>query len=156
MDKEEGFGKSFADLAADPKGTVYVDKTFCKGKVRVLVLRGPFSLCAYIGIPEDHPFAGKDYDSVNLPVHGGLTFGAKGGFGCYPAGWWWYGWDYGHWYDRSFYHLKHPIDIPQTEWTVPMVAVEVADVLPAFARLANSAIWYNRVILWFKKLFKKG
>lgn len=39
------------------------------------VERGQFgSLCGYIYIPKDHPWHGKDYDDLDVQVHGGLTY----------------------------------------------------------------------------------
>lgn len=32
----------------------------------------------YVAVPRDHPFFGKDYDDVDIEVHGGLTFAAPG------------------------------------------------------------------------------
>ena len=31
-------------------------------------------LCGYLGVPKDHPWYGKDYDEVDVEVHGGLTY----------------------------------------------------------------------------------
>lgn len=33
--------------------------------------------CGYVGVPPGHPAHGKDYDSVDVEVHGGLTFADK-------------------------------------------------------------------------------
>lgn len=32
-------------------------------------------LCGYVGVPPHHPWYGKDYDSIEARVHGGLTYG---------------------------------------------------------------------------------
>ena len=32
------------------------------------------ALCGYVGVPKGHPDHGKDYDAVDVDVHGGLTF----------------------------------------------------------------------------------
>src|SRR6266496_32796 len=41
-------------------------------------------LCGYVGVPTKHPFHGKNYDSVNISVHGGLTYsGACAGHICH-------------------------------------------------------------------------
>jgi hypothetical protein len=53
---------------------------------RALVARGPFSVLAYIELPEDHPDVGKGYDGLCPEVNGGLTF-AEGRV---------FGWDYNH------------------------------------------------------------
>ena len=38
-------------------------------------------LCGYIYIPKTHPDFGKDYDDVDVSVHGGLTYADSGCFG---------------------------------------------------------------------------
>lgn len=32
-------------------------------------------LCGYISIPTDHPYFSKDYNDIEIDVHGGLTYG---------------------------------------------------------------------------------
>ncbi|WP_157266534.1 hypothetical protein [Azohydromonas aeria] len=61
--------------------------------LRALVLRGPMSLLAYIGVPLDHWAAGTDLD---FRCHWGITFEGEGEGMMRPAGWYWWGWDYGH------------------------------------------------------------
>lgn len=40
-----------------------------------LIVRGPSGgLCGYVGVSPSHPLHGKDYDAVDVDVHGGLTF----------------------------------------------------------------------------------
>lgn len=101
--------KTFEQLAADEVSTVYVDRF--EDSVRVLILRGPASLRAYLGIPKDHPLASLGYDDVPVECHGGLTFsGEGGGEKCesWPEGYHWFGWDYAHCGDFCFYDLKYP------------------------------------------------
>lgn len=44
-------------------------------KLPCLIVRGPAgALCGYVGVPESHPYHGKDYDDLGLEVHGGITF----------------------------------------------------------------------------------
>ena len=31
-------------------------------------------LCGYLGVPKGHPWYGRDYDSIDAEVHGGLTY----------------------------------------------------------------------------------
>ena len=40
--------------------------------------------CGYVTVPEGHPCAGKDYDELDVDVHGGLTYadGHQFGFDC--------------------------------------------------------------------------
>ena len=71
--------------------------------VRFIIMRGPSSLCAYVGVPISHPLAGQEYDSLPISCHGGLTFSRKGEQ-QWPEGFWWYGWDYSHCDDYLFYY----------------------------------------------------
>ena len=76
--------KTWEELTSDKVGTIYVDKT--DGNLRYLVMRGPASLCAYIGVALDHPIAGKHYDFIDINVHGGLTFSQEGNGKQWPKG----------------------------------------------------------------------
>jgi hypothetical protein len=40
--------------------------------------------CGYVTVPADHPCAGKDYNELDVNVHGGLTYGngPQFGFDC--------------------------------------------------------------------------
>lgn len=100
---------TFEQAAAMPIGAIFVDRH--EDGFRFLVMRGPAAVVAYLGVPESHPLAGRSYEDLPLECHGGLTFSALGGHGKrdqFPAGWWWYGWDYAHSGDKSFYDLKYP------------------------------------------------
>jgi hypothetical protein len=71
--------------------------------------------CGYVGVPEGHPAFGKDYDDVDVDVHGGLTFADECNenadnpasavchvpFEGRPDHVWWLGFDCAHAYDRS-------------------------------------------------------
>ena len=35
------------------------------------------ALCGYVGVGPDHPWYGKDYDTPDVDVHGGLTYADK-------------------------------------------------------------------------------
>lgn len=82
-------------------GKIVHDK-FDEG-VRFIVMRGPASWCAYVGVPNGHPLAGHSYDDLSIDCHGGLTFASEGGKQNWPAGYYWYGWDYSHAGDISVY-----------------------------------------------------
>lgn len=36
-----------------------------------------FFWCGYVGLPKTHPWFGKNYDDVEVEVHGGLTYGKE-------------------------------------------------------------------------------
>lgn len=111
--------KTWDELRAVEAGTILLDK-FNDG-VRFIIMRGPASLCAYVGVPSDHPLAGFDYDDLCIDCHGGLTFAASGDTeNSWPPGFYWYGWDYSHAGDRSFYSDDlnlHPIG-DERRWLV--------------------------------------
>lgn len=50
----------------------------------------------YVGVPQGHPWWGKDYDHIEADVHGGLTYSRNYLPGETPAthpGYWWVGFD---------------------------------------------------------------
>ena len=64
--------------------------------------------CGYVGITKENPFFEKDYDKVDVEVHGGLTYSDKcGGHICHTpkpgedGNVWWLGFDCGHAWDAS-------------------------------------------------------
>lgn len=133
--------KSYEAIAKDEMGTIYHDE-FDEG-IRFIVMRGPASLCAYAGIPIKHPLAGKDYDDLPVEAHGGLTFSqkGKGGDGCWPKGYWWYGWDYAHAGDFSFYSLtgKYSLGLDEKKWIVKEVIEDSWDALYGLMKLMKLA-----------------
>jgi hypothetical protein len=40
----------------------------------LIVRNAAGALCGYVGIPKEHPYFEKDYDDLDVQVHGGLTF----------------------------------------------------------------------------------
>lgn len=56
--------------------------------------------CAYVQVPDGHPFHGKHYSKLDVTCHGGLTF--SGSFYRHPSRFlierdgYWIGWDYAH------------------------------------------------------------
>src|SRR3972149_9521935 len=70
--------------------------------VKYQVMRGPVSLCAYVGVPMDHSLAYQKYQDIDLDCHGGLTFSQVGDGIKWEAGYWWLGWDYAHFGDRTY------------------------------------------------------
>ncbi len=52
------------------------------------------SRCGYILIPPEHPWFGKHYDSIDVSVHGGLTYANFGDNNTY-----WIGFDCAHYGD---------------------------------------------------------
>lgn len=55
---------------------------------------------AYVQIPFDHPYYGKNYDDIDIDVHGDLTYSLNElSFLPLHDGDWFIGWDYAHAYD---------------------------------------------------------
>lgn len=130
---ENDWDKAATELAS---GTIVRD--WVEDGLRCIIMRGPASFNAYIGLPESHPLAGKDYDNIPVDCHGGLTFSQKGD-GPFPVGYWWYGWDYTHLGDRSFYDLTMK-DYPkfgelETAWTIKMIKENMWSTLYDFKKL---------------------
>lgn len=58
--------------------------------------------CGYIGLPKGHPYYGKDYDDIDVEVHGGWTYAGKSEE--YPVesnNLWWIGFDCAHYMDAK-------------------------------------------------------
>jgi hypothetical protein len=97
-------------------GTTLRDYVDPNSGLRLLVVRGPFSFCAYIGVKADHPLAGLE--ELDFPCHHGITFEQWGQPGSrWDAGWYWWGWDYGHFTDVVDHFpnppAADPADVPE-------------------------------------------
>ena len=85
---------------------------------------------AYIKIPENHEYYKKDYDDIDLSVHGGLTFASDTlnlGKNNIINGWF-IGWDYAHYGDYLGYEMMHPqwhIYEENKKWTTEEILEEV-------------------------------
>jgi hypothetical protein len=112
----ETHDEQWAKLLTDEVGTIYED--FRDGPLRVIIKKGPASLCAYFGIPEDHPLALYDYQDFepHIDCHGGLTFSHKGDDKLLPKGHYWFGIDYSHYGDYAFFYDTLPDALPGPSW----------------------------------------
>ncbi len=81
-----------------------------------LAVRHPTSghWCGYVGVAEGHPLFGKDYDTPEVRVHGGLTYSAPcNDHICHvpapgePDHVWWFGFDCVHSGDISPARSRH-------------------------------------------------
>lgn len=63
---------------------------------------------AYVEIPKNHKFYGKEMQSIDLDVHGGITFSSDHLFDDRIS--WFIGWDYSHYEDYVGYELMVPLE----------------------------------------------
>ena len=125
------------EILGMPEGIIIKD--WFEDGVRCLIMRGPAHLCAYLGVPINHPLAGYNYDEIPLRVHGGLTFADKGDGKNRPTGYWWYGWDYGHAGDATTYEIELYGKTFGKMWTIAEVEEEVHWALYDFAMVVKLA-----------------
>ena len=62
--------------------------------------------CGYIGLPKEHKYYGKDYNDIDVDIHGGWTYSNNSN--DYPVesnGLWWIGFDCAHWDDGKDFEL---------------------------------------------------
>lgn len=103
---------TFEDVKTAEIGTVFIDR-WDEG-LRFVVMRGPVSLCAYVGVPSSHPLAGHSYDNLPVSCHGGLTYASESLHKVESEGLYWYGWDYAHAGDVSTFDAAN---YSGTRWT---------------------------------------
>lgn len=131
-----------------------------------LVNRGPMgALCGYVGVPKGHPYHGREWDNIDVAVHGGVTF-AKGcqhsedpAFGvCHipdpgePDDVWWIGFDCAHFQDlipemnklrrqmpelQILYKETEAEGYPDTYKTLGWVEAEIADLAKQLKEVAD-------------------
>lgn len=93
---------------------------FKVGKYDALIVRSELSgaLCGYLGVPEEHPWYGKDYSELEVSVHGGLTYAAP----CQ---------EYEDAEMTGICHVPVPGD-PDNIWWLGFDTAHLEDVTPAF------------------------
>jgi hypothetical protein len=139
---------TWEDMLKDKTGKIYLD--WIDEDIRCLIMKGPASLCTYIGLPKDHILSGFNYNDLPLNVHGGLTFSSIGDGKVWPKNYWWYGFDYAHSGDYSFYYDTCK-DILETysyhnsehQWIVSEVEIEAKQTiieLKEYIKKINSLI----------------
>lgn len=94
-----------------PALPVLWDKPLAGTPFRGLILRTHYCYCAYIGVPQDHWLA--DMQELQFECHWGVNFREPGDGGLRPAGWFWYGWDYGHAGDQTFLLQSMPPELAE-------------------------------------------
>lgn len=94
--------------------------------------------CAYVKIPDGHPYFQKDYYDFDLECHGGLTY-ANDTLGAYSSSThrtgWWIGWDYAHYGDYTLY--SDGSEFPGRKWTLKEIKAEVEAVIDQLIEVAH-------------------
>lgn len=140
MEKDNKPKFTWEELVAMEAGTIVED--YYDDGVRILIVRGPADMCVYLGMPEDHPISGFDYDSLPVEAHGGLTFCGSADY--LPEGYYWYGFDYGHSGDYSFYYDTIPINMSlhrlgDKKWLVEDIKKDIWSAVYSFKQIASLA-----------------
>ena len=107
-----------------------LDTGYCLGLLYYIMNLGTHPT-AYIRIPEGHKDYKKDYDDIDLSVHGGLTYARN-----YlwisenqKIDGWFVGWDYAHYGDYAGYEEKFPDELKTggKKWTTEEILKEVKE-----------------------------
>lgn len=98
--------------------------------------------CAYIMIPQSNKYFKKDFEEIDIDVHGGLTYSNK--YLPFESEKddnkaWYIGWDYAHYGDYMGYEEKVPKDfrIGGKKWTTEEIKREVRKVCYKIRRLGD-------------------
>lgn len=92
---------------------------------------------AYVKIPKKHPYFGKNYNLMDIYVHGGLTYSnsklwiskvdVKSG--------WFIGWDYAHLGDFCGFEEMLDFSSDEKKWTTEEIKEEVLEVCKQLKRM---------------------
>jgi hypothetical protein len=121
-------------------------------QLRGIVVRGPFSWCAYVGAPSDHFLS--ELEEIRFRCHYGWNYAAPGTGKPLTEGYFWWGWDYAHAGDMHLPTASFPDDIqdfidrhlkssrPAKDWTSDEVREHVLDALMKL----RAAVQENRAL----------
>lgn len=131
--------KKARDFCKHPKSKIVADWFEDGIRIVILACRGSH-FTAYFGVPEGHPLAGFDYDDIPLDVHGGLTY-SSGKSEVLPKGYWFYGWDYAHVGDVTYFDGEPSLSFYKDDhdWTLKEVKEEADMAFYNFRRLVKLA-----------------
>jgi hypothetical protein len=125
---KSGWGDGLAD---EPDKVQWIDEAT---GLDCLIHRGPTgALCGYVGVPPGHPYYGRDYDDVDVDVHGGLTYGRP----CQE----------GHPEGEGVCHIPEP-GRPKDVWWLGFDCAHAGDARPAHNAEFLSAVGRPRSITW--------
>lgn len=114
----------YGDWQAEPDKKQWQDES--TGYPCLIVRNHGGALCGYVGVPEGHPLHGKDYDDVNVDVHGGLTFANS----CAEDG------------DESL-DICHKTAGQDRVWWLGFDCAHYLDVIPGWATRSVERSWEN-------------
>jgi hypothetical protein len=130
-------------------------KEWTANGLKCLVLRvvdGGGHLCGYVAVPKGHPAYGRDYNELNVDVHGGLTFGSMGEGKYHPEGHYWLGFDCAHSGDLSpFYAEKYGGSSASGVYRDMAYVTEQTESLAK--QLAYMGTWRYRLAVWVKRVW---
>ena len=113
------------------------------GKYRILILNYGYHPCGYVGVPLDHPLARINYDDLgvlDVKVHWGLNFSAKGDGVIWPENYRWYGWSYDHTGDYAGYDPILSIQLEGKKWTTKEIYQEALSVIEQLENIKNKEV----------------
>ena len=101
---------------------------FCFGLLYYILSLGSHPV-AYINIPKNHKYYKKEYDEINIDVHGGLTYSSNNLYisETKKIEGWFIGWDYAHYGDYTGFDEIMPQQFRTNEkkWTTEEIFKEV-------------------------------
>lgn len=107
-----------------------LDTGYCLGLLYYIMNLGTHPT-AYIRIPEGYKEYKKDYDDIDLQVHGGLTYASNYLWisKTQKIEGWFVGWDYGHFGDYAGYEEMFPTELRTVgkKWTTEEIFKEVKE-----------------------------
>jgi hypothetical protein len=119
-------------MLTDPWNNEPDKKEFKYAGFKCLIVRHPTfkHLCGYVGVPEGHPFYGRDYDFYDtyFNVHGGITYSGMGnGKDGFTKGLYWIGFNCNHYQDYSpgLSNFYEPLERRRRYKTISYVEKEV-------------------------------
>lgn len=92
--------------------------------------------CAYVKIPDGHPYFRVFYEKCDIWCHGGLTYSGDtlGAHSDTVRTGWWIGWDYAHYGDYCCFTC---VEMPGRQWTLKEIRAEVASVIDQLIEVAH-------------------
>lgn len=119
-----------------PADQATVDYGYVDGVAYTIVDTGSHP-CAYIGLPDTHPFASMTDEMIPLEVHGGITYKSYSNRFPYPD-LMWIGWDYAHYGDYTGYSNElGNTGSDEVKHTFKMVLADVMDTIKQIKEYKN-------------------